>query len=105
MRAFFLSSIALAAFLSFLPAASADDAAERSAAIALCRGEISRQAGVEEADVRLDQVRARARQVRVDLDLWRNGDLTNVRCTVTREGEAQAIASIDPALETATAAR
>jgi len=53
--------------------------------------------------VRLDQVRVRGTTIRVDLDVWRGGDLNNVRCTVARGGGALTIASITPALQTASA--
>ncbi len=102
MRSLFLSSLVLAAFVGFSGPASADDGADRAAAIQLCRGEVSRQAGVEADAVRLDQVRTRSRAFRVELDLWRDGQLTNVRCDVAR-GEALTIAAITPALQTATA--
>ena len=103
MRSLFLSSLAVAAFLSFSSPAFADESADRSAAIQLCRDEVSRQAGVEADAVRFDQVRTRSRAFRVELDLWRDGQLTNVRCDVAR-GEPQTIAAITPALQTATAA-
>lgn len=105
MKSLFMSVVIAAAALSFAPmTASADEAHDRTTAIALCRGEVARQAGVAESEVRLDSVRARGRNVRVDLDLWRNGELTNIRCSV--EGAAsttQTIAEITPALSTATA--
>ena len=104
MKSLFMSVVIAAAALSFAPVASADEAHDRTTAIALCRGEVARQAGVAESDVRLDSVRARGRNVRVDLDLWRNGDLTNIRCNVETSNETtQTIAEITPALSTATA--
>lgn len=99
MRTLF-AALALAAFL--VPGvASADDVADRSRAIALCRADIAAQAGVDAESVRLDQVTTRARQVRVDLDLWRDGQLTNVRCVVDRSGELR-VASINPSVQTAS---
>ena len=100
MRSVFLSALALAAFVGFAVPASADD---RTAAIELCRAEIGRLTGAETDQIRIDQTRTRSHAVRVDLDLWRDGQLTNVRCNVERSGEAQVIASIEPALQTATA--
>jgi hypothetical protein len=107
MKNFVMSAMALAAVLVIPGVASADQAADRSTAIALCRAEITAQAG-EGAQVRLDQVRVRPRAVRVDLDVWRNGALQNVRCEVARNhanGCALEIASITPALQTASLAQ
>lgn len=100
--------IALAAIFAALAApgiARADEAADRTAAIRLCRAEVSAQAGLEADSVRFDQVRVRPRLVRVDLDVWRNGRLQNVRCDVTRRHGEVEIASIAPALQSVRAAR
>lgn len=100
MRSLMLSGLALAGVLGFAAPAAAD---ERSDAIALCRAEVIRQTGAEDGQLRLDQTRTRGRAVHVDLDLWRDGQLTNVRCSVQGGAEGQVIASINPALQTATA--
>ncbi|MEJ0060893.1 MAG: hypothetical protein WDM79_15485 [Terricaulis sp.] len=73
---------------------------DRGQAIQLCRAEVSVRTGVAADDVRLDQVRVRPRQVRVDLDVWANGQLQNIRCDVQR-GDTLEIAEITPALQTA----
>jgi hypothetical protein len=105
MKNFLMSAMALTAVLIVPSVASADDVADRNQAIALCRTELTAQAG-EGATVRLDQVRVRPRAVRVDFDLWRNSRLQNVRCEVTRvRGQELTIASITPALQTASIAR
>jgi hypothetical protein len=102
MRNLFVSSLALVAFLGLVSPAFADVAADRAAAIQTCREEVTRQAGVEADAVRLDQVRARGRGFRVDLDLWRNGELTNVRCDTAADA-SQTVAAISPALTAVTA--
>lgn len=102
MRNFILSSLALG-FLALPGVASADEVRDRTQAIQLCRAEVASQAGVELAQARFDQVRVRPHAVRVDIDLWRNGQLQNIRCEVARGGEQLTIASITPALTTATA--
>lgn len=84
-------------------AAAGDDATDRSQAIALCRAEVRAQAG-EGANVRFDQVRVRPRAIRVEFDLWRGNQLQNVRCEVSR-GDELVIASITPALQTASLAQ
>lgn len=94
MKHFLFSSMALAAFLFVPGVASADDVSDRSAAIQLCRAEVAAQERIDADRVRLDQVRVRPRIVRVDLDVWRNGSLQNVRCEVSRTDLA--IASITP---------
>ena len=101
MKNFLFSAMALAAFLVIPGAAFADDVSDRTQAIHICKAEVAAQAGVDIATVRFDQVRVRATSVRVDLDLWRNGDLQNIRCDVRRGAELQ-IASITPALQTAS---
>jgi hypothetical protein len=103
MKSFLMSAMALTAVLVIPGAAFADDASDRTQAIRICKAEIAAQAGVDAASVRLDQVRVRGTSVRVDLDLWRNGDLQNIRCDV-RRGEELSIASITPVLQTASAA-
>lgn len=76
-------TVAFAALLT--PAVShADDAADRSAAILACRQEAATQTGADLDSVRLDQVRVRSRVIRVELDVWREGSLQNVRCEVDR---------------------
>jgi hypothetical protein len=102
MKNFLFSSMALAAVLFVPGVASADDVSDRSEAIRLCRAEVSTQAAVETDTVRLDQVRVRPRQVRVNLDLWQDGRLQNIRCDVSRTGGELTIASITPALQTAS---
>jgi hypothetical protein len=103
MKNFLMSAMALTAVLVTPGAAFADDVADRSEAIRLCRAEVAAQAGVDVREVRLDQVRTRGRTVRVDLDLWRNGRLSNIRCDVDRTQEQLAVASITPTLQTASA--
>lgn len=102
MRNFLMSAMALAAVLVIPNVASAEENADRNRAIALCRAEVTAQAG-EGANIRFDQVRVRAREVRVEFDVWRNDRLQNVRCDVTR-GPELVIASITPTLQTASAA-
>lgn len=104
MKNFLFSSMALATALIIPGVASADDVSDRTEAIQLCRGEVAAQAGTDAEAVRLDQVRVRPRAVRVDFDVWRGGHLQNVRCEVTRNGGELTIASITPALQTASAA-
>ncbi len=103
MKKFVIPAMALAAALVLPNVASADDVSDRTAAIQLCRAEVSAQAGVDADAVRLDQVRVRPRLVRVDFDLWRDGRLQNIRCDVSRGGELT-IAAISPALQTVSAA-
>jgi len=102
MRTSLLSALVLAGALFTPSLASADEVADRNQAIQLCRGEVASQAGVEVSSVRLDQVRVRGASVRVDLDLWRDGRLQNVRCDVSR-GETLTIAEITPTVQTAAA--
>ncbi|MBX3431617.1 MAG: hypothetical protein KF779_18680 [Hyphomonadaceae bacterium] len=104
MRNFLMSAMALAAVVVIPGVASADDVADRTHAISICRAEVQAQAGAD-ASVRFDQVRVRPRAVRVDLDVWRNGSLQNVRCVVERGGPELTIASISPTLQTASLAR
>jgi len=104
MKKFLFSSMALAAVLFVPGLASADDVSDRTEAIQLCRGEVAAQAGLDASAVRLDQVRVRPRAVRVDFDVWRDGALQNVRCEVSRAAGELVIASITPALQTASAA-
>lgn len=102
MKNFLMSAMALTAVFVLPGVANADDTADRSQAIALCRAEVTGQAGAE-ATVRFDQVRVRPRLVRVEFDVWRDGRLQNVRCEVAR-GQELTIASITPALQTASTA-
>ena len=104
MKTFLMSAMALTAVLVMPGVASADDATDRNAAIQLCRTQVQAQAG-DSAAVRLDTVRVRPRAVRVDLDLWRDGALQNVRCEVARGGPELTIASITPAVQTASIAQ
>ncbi|PZO47137.1 MAG: hypothetical protein DCF16_18165 [Alphaproteobacteria bacterium] len=100
MKNFLFSAMALAAF--GLPSiASADVVADRTRAITLCRAEVAAQTGAEPSQVRLDQVNVRPRLVRVDFDLWTDGQLRNIRCEVTRGAELT-IASITPSLQVAS---
>lgn len=101
MKNFLMSAMALAAVMVVPGVASADASADRTQAIALCRAEVSAQAG-EGSTVRFDQLRERAATIRVDFDVWRDGRLQNVRCDVAR-GESLTIASITPALRVAAA--
>jgi len=96
MKNLVLSALALAAFA--VPSiASADTAADRYAAINLCRADIAAQANVDPASLELDNVRVRASLIRVDFDLWANGSLQNIRCEVSRGAELT-VASITPTL-------
>jgi hypothetical protein len=103
MKNFLFSSMALAAVLFVPGVASADDVSDRTAAIQLCRTEIAAQARLDTDAVRLDQVRVRPRTVRADFDIWRHGQLQNVRCEVRRAGAELSVATITPTLETASA--
>lgn len=96
MKNFVLSALALAA-IAVPGIASADTVADRQAAIALCRADIAAQANVDPAALEIDDIRVRATQIRVDFDLWQNGDLQNIRCEVSRGAELT-VASITPAL-------
>lgn len=98
-----ISVMALTAALVIPGVALADDASDRSEAIRLCKAEVAAQAGVDLSEVRFDQARVRGASVRIDLDLWRNGDLQNIRCDVSRRGAGLTIASITPTLQTASA--
>lgn len=105
MKTTLITALALASFLSVASPAFADDASDRSQAIQICRTEVANQAG-SGAEVRLDQARVRLRLVRVDLDVWRNGQLQNVRCDVNRTADGQVtIASITPSFQTASLAQ
>jgi len=104
MKNFLALAIVAAAVLAAPTAAMAgDNVTDRSAAIQLCRAEVSARAGADADAVRLDQVRVRPSLVRVDFDLWRDGQLQNIRCDVNRTGEALQIAEITPALQPVTA--
>ncbi|MBC7768053.1 MAG: hypothetical protein H7124_04650 [Phycisphaerales bacterium] len=99
MKNFLFSAMALAAF-AIPGVAAADDASDRTEAIRLCRAEVATQTS---GDVRLDQVRVRGTSIRVELDVWRDGNLQNVRCDVARNRGELTIASITPTLQTASA--
>lgn len=102
MRFAVISALALGAFL--IPAqAAANEVADRTAAIQLCRAELAAQSGLEADRIRFDKVRMRLSTVRVDFDVWRDGRLTNVRCDVARNAGELTIASINPGVGPATA--
>ncbi|HRO02296.1 MAG TPA: hypothetical protein PLS69_01640 [Terricaulis sp.] len=97
MRSLMFSALALGAFV--IPgAAGANEVADRSAAIQLCRAEISSQAGVGADQVRFDKVRTRLSSVRVALFGC------EPRCEVARNAGELTIASISPELSNATVA-
>jgi hypothetical protein len=101
MRTSIFSALALAAFLA--PSlAAAESTSDRGAAIQLCRTQVAAQAGVSPEQIRLDQARETLRRVRVDLDVWRGGQLQNVRCDVVRGAELT-VASITPPVQVASA--
>ena len=104
MRSLSLIGITAALLLTSAPLAAAQPQNQISDAIALCRTTVAEQAGVDREHARLDRAAQHGRTIRVDVDLWRNGSLTNVRCDVSR-GDTLTVASISPALATATAAR
>ena len=100
MRTSIFSILALGAVLapSF---ASADTVSDRASAVSLCRTQVAQQAGVDLVNVRLTNVRAALRNVRVDLNV--NGN-RQIRCDVTRgDGGALTVASITPPIQTAAA--
>lgn len=103
MKEFAVAALALAAALAVPNTGRADDTADRTEAISLCRAEVQAQAGAD-AKVRFDQVRVRPQVVRVDLDVWHDGALQNVRCDVQR-GQPLTIASITPPLRTVAQVR
>lgn len=88
---------AVLAALVFPTLAHATEVSDQTQAIRLCRTEVAAQAGTDLDAVRLDQIQVRSRAIRVHLDLWRNGQLENVRCDVTRGDHVQ-VAQITPAL-------
>lgn len=104
MRKMLFSLAAVFAALATPGFAQANEVSDQNAAIRLCRAEVATQAGVDVGEVRFDQLRLRPRTVRVDLDLWRNGQLQNIRCDVDRAQGELRVASISPALQ-AVAAR
>lgn len=103
MKNLLISVASLAAVLTAPSGASADEVSDRTQAIRLCRAQVSAQAAVDPAQVRLDQVRVRPREVRVHLDLWRGGQLQNIRCDVARGDGELSVAAITPPLQTASA--
>ena len=105
MKSFLSLAIVAAAVLAVPSPSFARDAnvEARSAAIQLCRAEVAQRAGADA--VRLDQVRVRPSNVRVDFDLWRDGRLHNVRCDVSRAGGELQIASITPELQAIASTR
>jgi hypothetical protein len=104
MKSFLITVFALGVLALPGVAFAGDDRADRGEAIRMCREEVAALTGLAPEDVRLDQVRVRGARVRVDLDVWRAGELTNVRCDVSR-GETLTIAAITPALQTAAVAQ
>jgi hypothetical protein len=99
----FLAALALTA-IAAVPGLARADQSDQNAAVALCRAEVSNQAGVSGDALRLTQVRAGLRGVRVQFDLWRNGQPQAVDCDVAHQNGALHIASITPPLATATVA-
>ncbi|MES1199565.1 MAG: hypothetical protein ABUS48_06260 [Pseudomonadota bacterium] len=99
-------AIAALALLSLLPTpAFADAAHDRSAAIQVCRAEVAARTGVEADTVRLNNVRPHGRSFRVDLSVWTNSAITNVRCEASVNAGTAEVASIDPPLTAASASR
>ena len=100
MRTTIFSILALGTVLA--PSlAAADTVSDRASAVTLCRTQVAQQAGVDLVNVRLSNVRAALRNVRVQLNVSGN---RNVRCDVTRgENGALTIASITPPIQTASA--
>lgn len=98
-----LFAAALAVLMVTPGLAAASESSDRAEAVRLCRAEVAAQAGLDEGQVRFDRAHVGARSVRIDLDVWRDGRLQNVRCDVAR-GETLTIASIDPALQVSPAA-
>lgn len=103
MRNSVLAAVVAASFLGFAPSASAVTDADLNQAIALCRTTVAQQAGADLDHARFHQVSERGRLIRVDIQLWKNSHLTNVRCEVTTGQTPLSIAQITPALQTATA--
>jgi hypothetical protein len=104
MRSFLFSAIASAAVVAPGGAVAGNDIEDRTQALRLCRATVAQQAGVDDDDVRLDQVRVRGKSVLVDIDLWRDGKLQNIRCDVSRGAELL-ITSITPAVQPTFAAQ
>lgn len=102
MKTFVMSAALALAAIAIPTQAAADTVADRTDAIRICREAVTEQAG-EGRTVRLDQVRVRGTSIRVDLDVWNEGRLQNVRCDVARNQGELTIASITPALQTASA--
>jgi hypothetical protein len=100
-------SVAVAATLfGAVAEASANDAADRTAAIHMCRAETIARANAPADKVRLDSVSVRPRAVRVDLDLWTaGGQLVNVRCDVTRGAQPTIVALNPPLADTQASAQ
>lgn len=103
MKEVAVAVLAFAAVLVVPNTTRADDTTDRTQAISLCRAEVQAQVGAD-AKVRFDQVRVRPQVVRVDLDVWHDGALQNVRCDVQR-GQPLTIASITPPLRPVALAR
>jgi hypothetical protein len=103
MRTTFLAALALTAIVA-VPGLARASQSDANTAVALCRAEVSSQAGVSGDALRLTQVRAGLRAVRVQFDLWRNGQQQGVDCNVERQNGALQIASITPPLATTTVA-
>ena len=107
MKSFISAAVLVAALIAAPGVANAggDQVSDRANAIQLCRAEVAAQSGVDPASLRLDNARVRVATVRVDLDVWRDGQLQNVRCDVARNHGELTIASITPALQTVATAR
>src|SRR5262249_4695566 len=103
MRNLMLAGLLAAALFGVATPASAVSDADLNQAIALCRTTVAQQAGADLDHARFHQVSERGRLVRVDIQLWKNGRLTNVRCEVTTGQTPLSIAQITPALQTANA--
>ena len=104
MRSIAIAVAAAVSFVSLAGSAFADAAHDRSEAIRICRAEVATRAGVEADSVRLTDVRGHGRQIRVELNVWRAGVLTHVRCDVAASSDGPQIASIDPPLAPQSAA-
>lgn len=103
MRNSILAAVAAATLFGFASPAAAVSDADLNQAIALCRTTVAQQAGADLDHARFHQISERGRLILVDIQLWKTGHLTNVRCEVTTGQTPLTIAQITPALQTATA--
>src|SRR5262249_37853059 len=103
MRSLILAGAIAAALFGFAPQASPITDADLNQAIALCRGTVAQPGGTDLDHARFRQVSVRGRSVLVDIQLWRNSRLTNVRCEVSTAQAPLSVASVTPALQAATA--